>query len=145
MRNRHLVRLYLRKNRERQSKGEGKAWLFFIPAQAGPELSQKLLKMFSIVACRRLKIAPAIKTFLASVTDFKGKKVVLFVTTSSRIKQSAFDEYAESIRKKGGEVIGSFFIKTLWGETDEIKAEAKEIIMKNKEKWMMGVGEKGII
>lgn len=86
-----------------------------------------------------MKFAPAITTFLDSTTNFKGKKVVLFVTTSSRIKQSAFNEYSEIIHKKGGEVIGNFFVKTLWKDSNEIKEEAKEIIIENKGKWMKRV------
>jgi len=86
-----------------------------------------------------MKFAPAMTTFLDSTTNFKGKKVVFFVTTSSRIKQSAFNEYSEIIHKKGGEVIGNFFIKTLWKDTNEIKEEAKKIIIENKGKWMKRV------
>lgn len=86
-----------------------------------------------------MKFAPAMTTFLDSTTNFKGKKVVFFVTTSSRIKQSAFNEYSDIIHKKGGEVIGNFFIKTLWKDTNEIKEEAKKIIIENKGKWMKRV------
>lgn len=89
-----------------------------------------------------MKFAPAISTFLDSTSDCKDKKVVLFATTSARIKQSAFDEYSDIIQKKGGEVIDNFFIKTLWKETNEIKEEAAEIVMENKGRWMEEAGEK---
>lgn len=88
-----------------------------------------------------MKFAPAITTFLDSTTSFKDKKVVLFATTSARIKQSAFDEYSTIIQKKGGEVIDTFFIKTLWKDTGEIKEEVHEIVVKNKERWIKEAGE----
>jgi flavodoxin len=88
-----------------------------------------------------MKFAPAITTFLDSTTNFRNKKVVLFATTAARMKQSAFDEYSTIIREKGGEVIDTFFIKTLWKDPSEIKEEVKEIVGENKDRWIKEAGE----
>lgn len=82
-----------------------------------------------------MKFAPAITTFLNS-TDFKGKEVILFATTSARIKQAVIDEYSELINTKGGEVIDTFFIKTLWKDSNEIEDEAQKILAEKAGKWM---------
>jgi len=82
-----------------------------------------------------MKLAPAITTFLEG-TEFSGKKVILFTTTSSRMKQSAFDEYSKLIQKKGGTVIDTFFLKTLWKESEEIRNEAQELVAERTESWM---------
>lgn len=82
-----------------------------------------------------MKFAPAITTFFEG-TDFAGKKVILFTTTSSRMKKTAFDEYSELIQKKGGTVIDTFFLKTLWKESDEIREEAQELVAAKTESWM---------
>ncbi|KPL26765.1 MAG: hypothetical protein AMS23_00310 [Bacteroides sp. SM1_62] len=82
-----------------------------------------------------MKFAPAITTFLNSA-DFEGKKVVLFATTSARMRQTAFDEYSELIHTKGGEVIDTFFIKTLWKDSSEIEEKAKNILAEKEGEWM---------
>ena len=82
-----------------------------------------------------MKFAPAITTFLQE-TDFTGKKVILFTTTSSRMKQTAFDQYSELIHTKGGTVIGTFFLKTFWKEASEIRKEAQEMVTTKKALWM---------
>lgn len=61
---------------------------------------------------------------------------MLFVTTSSRIKQSEFDEYSELIHTKGGKAIDTFFIKTLWKDNHEIEEEVKKILVENAGEWM---------
>ena len=81
-----------------------------------------------------MKFAPAITTFLQG-TDFTGKKVILFTTTSSRMKQTAFDEYSELIHTKGGTVIDTFFLKTFWKKSIEIRNAAEEIVTAKKEMW----------
>jgi flavodoxin len=82
-----------------------------------------------------MKFAPAITTFLER-TDFSGQKIILFTTTSSRMKQTAFDEYGEFIQKKGGTVVDAFFLKTLWKESDEIRIEAEELVAAKAESWV---------
>jgi flavodoxin len=82
-----------------------------------------------------MKFAPAITTFLEK-TDFSGKKVILFTTTSSRMKQTAFDEYNELIQKKGGTVVDTFFLKTLWKESNDIRKEAGELVAGKTESWV---------
>ena len=81
-----------------------------------------------------MKCAPAITTFLHSA-DFTNKKVVIFVTTSSRMKQTAFDEYAELIKTRGGTVIDTFFIKTLWKDSSEIKEAAQAVLRERVTTW----------
>ena len=81
-----------------------------------------------------MKFAPAITTFLHSA-DFTGKKVVLFVTTSSRMKQTAFDEYTDLIETRGGTVIDTFFIKTLWKDNSEIKEAAQAVLTDRVTPW----------
>ena len=82
-----------------------------------------------------MKFAPAITTFLEKA-DFAGKKVILFTTTSSRMKQTSFDEYSDFIQKKGGTVVDAFFLKTLWKESDEVRKEAQELVTGKTESWM---------
>ena len=82
-----------------------------------------------------MKFAPAITTFLQGA-DLTGKKVILFATTSSRMKQTAFDEYRNLINKKGGTVIDTFFLKTFWKESNEIRKEAQEMVAAKTESWM---------
>ena len=82
-----------------------------------------------------MKFAPAITTFLEG-TDFTGKKVILFTTTSSRMKQTAFDQYSQLIHTRGGTVIDTFFLKTFWKESEEIEKEAQEIVSAKKELWL---------
>jgi flavodoxin len=82
-----------------------------------------------------MKFAPAITTFLEG-TDFTGKKVILFTTTSSRMKQTAFDQYSDLIHTKGGTVIDTFFLKTFWKEANEIREEAQEMFAAKKELWL---------
>ena len=82
-----------------------------------------------------MKCAPAITTFLQAA-DFTSKKVVLFVTTSSRMKDSAFDEYSKLIHTKGGTVIDTFFIKTLWKDSTEIKEAVRAILTGRQNVWM---------
>ena len=85
-----------------------------------------------------MKFAPAITTFLEG-TDFTGKKVILFTTTSSRMKQTVFDQYSQLIHKKGGTVIDTFFLKTFWKESEEIEKEAQEMVSAKKELWLKKV------
>ena len=82
-----------------------------------------------------MKFAPAITTFLQEA-DLTGKKIILFATTSSRIKQAAFDEYSKLIHTKGGTVIDTFFLKTFWKESKEIEKEAQEMVAAKKELWL---------
>ena len=82
-----------------------------------------------------MKFAPAITTFLER-TDFSGQKVILFTTTSSRMKQTAFDEYSELIQMKGGTVVDAFFLKTFWKESAEIRIEAQELVAGKTESWL---------
>ena len=82
-----------------------------------------------------MKFAPAITTFIQEA-DLTGKKIILFATTSSRMKQTAFDEYSKLIHTKGGAVIDTFFLKTFWKESKEIEKEAQEIVAAKKEPWL---------
>ena len=82
-----------------------------------------------------MKFAPAITTFF-NIADFTGKKVVLFCVTSARFKQASFDEYSKLISSKGGKVIDTFLIKTLWLDRNEMKGEAKKISNERAGKWM---------
>ena len=45
------------------------------------------------------------------------------------MKQTAFDEYTELIETKGGSVIDTFFVKTLWKDSSEIKETAQAVLM----------------
>ncbi len=81
------------------------------------------------------KITPAINTFI-NMTDFTGKKVVLFSVASGRMPQKALDECSELIKSRGGQVIDTFIIKTLWINQDEMRTEAKNICTERKWKWM---------
>jgi flavodoxin len=82
-----------------------------------------------------MKFAPAITTFF-NIADFTGKKVVLFGVASARIKQATLDEYSKLISSKGGKVIDTFLIKTLWLDRNEMKGEAKKISIERAGKWM---------
>ncbi len=81
------------------------------------------------------KITPAINTFI-NMTDFTGKKVVLFSVVSGRMPQKALDECSELIKSRGGQVIDTFIIKTLWINQDEMRTEAKKICTERKGKWL---------
>jgi len=81
------------------------------------------------------KITPAINTFI-NMTDFTGKKVVLFSVVSGQMPQKTLDEYSELIKSRGGRVIDTFIIKTLWINQDEMRTKAKNICTERKEKWM---------
>ncbi len=63
-------------------------------------------------------------------------QVILFTTTSSRMKQTAFDQYSQLIHTKGGSVIDTFFLKTFWKESEEIEKEAQEMVSAKKELWL---------
>jgi hypothetical protein len=82
-----------------------------------------------------VKLTPAINTFI-NRTDFTGKKVILFGVASARIKQATLDEYSQVIISKGGKVIDTFIIKTLWINQDTMRAEAKKISTERREKWL---------
>jgi flavodoxin len=81
-----------------------------------------------------VKLTPAINTFITR-TDFTGKKVVLFGVASARIKQGTLDEYSKVITSKGGRVIDTFIIKTLFINQDEMRAEARKISKERTGKW----------
>ena len=82
-----------------------------------------------------VKLTPAINTFIDR-TDFTGKKVILFGVASARMQQKTLDEYSKVITSKGGKVIDTFIIKTLWLDRNEMKGEAKKISIKRASKWM---------
>lgn len=82
-----------------------------------------------------VKLTPAINTFI-NRTDFKDKKVVLFGVASARIKQKTLDEYAQIISAKGGRVIDTFTIKTLFLNKDEMRTLAKKISRERLGRWM---------
>ena len=82
-----------------------------------------------------MRFAPAITTFL-SQADFTGKRVVLFGVTSARMKQASLDGYSTLIGSKGGKVIDTFVIKTLWMNKDEMKAQAGAITAERSRRWM---------
>jgi len=52
------------------------------------------------------------------------------------MSQKTLDEYSSIINSRGGQVIDTFIIKTLWINQDEIRAKAKEICTERQEKWM---------
>lgn len=81
-----------------------------------------------------MKLAPAITTFLNTV-DFAGKKVVLAAVASGRMKPSTFDECGRLVQAKGGEVVGTIFLKTMFQKPDTIAAAAKKIAAENAQKW----------
>ena len=82
-----------------------------------------------------MKFAPAITTFM-NTADFKGKKVVLFAVAAGRMKQASLDEYSALIKNKGGEVMGTCIVKTIFKTPDEIKEEVKKILAANKGAWV---------
>ena len=82
-----------------------------------------------------VKLTPAINTFITN-TDFTGKKVVLFGVASARMQQKTLDEYSKVITSRGGKVIDTFIIKTLFINREEMKAEAKKISTERAGKWM---------
>jgi len=82
-----------------------------------------------------VKLTPAINTFITR-TDFTGKRVVLFGIASARIQQKTLDEYSGVINSKGGKVIDTFMIKTLFINQDEMRSEAKKIAAERAGKWM---------
>ena len=81
------------------------------------------------------KIPPAINTFI-NMTDFTGKKVVLFSVVAGQMPQKTLDEYSTLINSRGGQVIDTFIVKTLWINQDEMRTEAKKICTERKGKWM---------
>lgn len=81
------------------------------------------------------KITPAINTFI-NMTDFTGKKVVLFSVVAGQMPQKTLDEYSELIGSRGGQAMDTFIVKTLWINQDEMREEAKKICTERKEKWM---------
>jgi flavodoxin len=81
------------------------------------------------------KITPAINTFI-NMTDFTGKKVVLFSVVAGQMPQKTLNEYSELINSRGGQVIDTFIVKTLWINQDEMRAEAKKICTERKGKWL---------
>jgi hypothetical protein len=82
-----------------------------------------------------VKLTPAINTFIDR-TDFTGKKVILFGVASARMQQKTLDEYSKVITSKGGKVIDTFLIKTLWLDRNEMKGKAKKISIERAGKWM---------
>ncbi len=70
------------------------------------------------------------------MTDFTGKKVVLFSVVSGQMPQKTLDEYSELINSRGGQVIDTFILKTLWINQDEMSAEAKRICTERKGTWV---------
>ena len=82
-----------------------------------------------------VKLTPAINTFIDR-TDFTGKKVILFGVASARIQQKTLDEYSKVITSRGGKVIDTFIIKTLWLDRNEMKGKAKKISIERAGKWM---------
>ena len=81
------------------------------------------------------KITPAINTFI-NMTDFTGKKVVLFSVVTGQMPQKTLDEYSKLIGSRGGQAIDTFIVKTLWINQDEMREEAKKICTERKGKWM---------
>jgi flavodoxin len=86
------------------------------------------------------RFPPAITTFF-STARFLDKKVVLFADFGSSMKDSLFVKYGKLISDRGGEVIGTFKVKTRGKSIDAIKDEAKKILMKNAGRW--NLHEKG--
>ena len=82
-----------------------------------------------------VNLTPAINTFI-TMTDFTQKKVVLFGVVSGRMSQKTLDAYSTVIASRGGQVIDTFVIKTLWINQDAMREEAKKICTERKEKWM---------
>ena len=81
------------------------------------------------------KITPAINTFI-NMTDFTGKKVILFSVVAGQMPQKTLDEYSTLINSRGGQVIDTFIIKTLWINQDKMRTEANKICTERKGKWM---------
>ena len=80
------------------------------------------------------RFPPAITTFF-NMARFTGKKVVLFATFGSHMKESILDKYSNFITDRGGKVIGTFKIKTRSKYLDTIKDEVKRILVENAERW----------
>uniref|UniRef100_A0A7V3ZUQ9 Flavodoxin n=1 Tax=candidate division WOR-3 bacterium TaxID=2052148 RepID=A0A7V3ZUQ9_UNCW3 len=76
---------------------------------------------------------PAINTFI-SQTDFKNKKIVLFVTMAGTKVEKAVNLMKEAIESKGGEVIGSFSIRTGGVKKEQIIEEGIKIATLYKDK-----------
>jgi hypothetical protein len=58
------------------------------------------------------------------------------------MKQAAFDEYIDLIETKGGTVIDTFFIKTLWKDSSEIKKAAQAVLTERVSAWVENTGKK---
>jgi len=77
------------------------------------------------------KPAPAINTYLGK-SDFRDKKVALFVTLRLMGGEKVVGILTEEIEKKGGKVIDSIIIKTSLFHKKEMIEKAKEIAKKLK-------------
>jgi len=81
-----------------------------------------------------MKLAPAITTFL-DTADFADKKIVLAAVASGRMKSSTFEQCGRLIQTKGGEVVGTIFLKSMFKKHDAIAEAAKKIAAENAQKW----------
>jgi len=72
------------------------------------------------------KPTPAINALISKV-DFKGKKVVLFVTMGGFGGKRAIKIMEDKIRAKEGKIIASFVIKTGGVKTEDIIKKGEEI------------------
>ncbi len=77
------------------------------------------------------KPAPAINTYLDR-SDFKDKKVALFVTLGMTGGEKVVKILSEEIEKKGGKIIDSIIIKTGLFRKKEMIEKAKEFAKKLK-------------
>jgi flavodoxin len=73
-----------------------------------------------------LNPTPAISTFI-SKTNFANKKVVLFVTMGRIGGRNAIRVMSNKIKSKGGEIIGTFAIRTLGVGDNKIVEKGIEI------------------
>jgi flavorubredoxin len=78
-----------------------------------------------------VKPAPAINTYLDK-SNFKDKKVALFVTLRFMGGEKVVKILTEEIEKKGGKVIDSIIIKTGLRHKKKMLQEAKEFAQKLK-------------
>lgn len=76
---------------------------------------------------------PAINTFI-SKSNFKGKKVVLFVTMRVSGDKRAIKEMSDVVESKGGKIIDSFAIRTGGVDNEKIIEEGIAIGMQEKKK-----------
>lgn len=84
------------------------------------------------------KFPPAITTFFSSA-HFSGKKVVLFATCGSRMKQTLFDEYSKRIRASGGEVAGHFYLRTRSKSNTALQEETQKILDEHRGEWLKSI------